>query len=154
MTTPDQNPSETSETSRVQVSAGTASPWLKILIQCLIKVGAVAIFAAVVFGVALGGTAAVNVIAGALLVMVFSGISLLVGHIVGKRNPSAVIGAFLAAYVVKVVGFGILVFAFPRPDWLMPSVFLWSSIGAVILWQIAEMFTFARTRWLLYGDTA
>lgn len=136
----------------VAVSQGSDSPWLKILWQCLLWVGVAAVVASIVALFFFGWEGVINVISATLLVAVFSGISLLIAHFVGRKNPSAVMGAFLAAYAVKVVGFGVLVFTLPRPDWVIPHVFIWSAVGAVILWQIAEVFTFARTRWLLYGD--
>ncbi len=39
--------------------------------------------------------------------MLFFGISLLVGHFVGRNNPSGAIGIFVATYFIKVVGFAV-----------------------------------------------
>jgi len=146
------NNSYSATPERIPESSGATSPWLNILWHCLAWVWGAAVLAAVVLFFIAGWPAVTNVVMATLLVTAFSGISLAVAHFVGRKNPSAVMGAFLAAYFVKVVGFGALIFALPRPDWVLPQVFMWTAVAAVILWQIAEMFTFARTRWLLYGD--
>jgi ATP synthase protein I len=86
--------------------------------------------------------------------MVFFGISLLIGHYVGRSNPSGAIGAFLAAYVVKVVGFGAIVFILGAPAWLDRMWFFVAAVAGVVIWQGAEVFAFSRIRHQLYADPA
>ncbi|EMY34649.1 hypothetical protein D477_008338 [Arthrobacter crystallopoietes BAB-32] len=91
---------------------------------------------------------------GAALVVVFFGISLLVGHVVGQRNPSGAIGAFIATYILKVVGFGAALFLIGTPEWLDTTWFFIAAVAAVVVWQVAEVHAFSRVRYQIYDDQA
>jgi len=101
-----------------------------------------------------GGSAALGAVLGAALVVVFFAISLLVGHFVGRRNPSGAIGAFIATYVLKVVGFGAALFLIGTPDWLDTTWFFVAAVVAVVAWQAAEVFAFSRVRYQIYDDAS
>ncbi|MDR6639329.1 hypothetical protein [Paenarthrobacter nitroguajacolicus] len=88
------------------------------------------------------------------LVMVFFAISLLIGHFVGRNNPSGAVGLFVATYFVKVVGFAVVLFAVGTPDWLHSRLFLIGAVVAVVLWQAAEIFGFSKARLQIYNDPA
>jgi ATP synthase protein I len=137
------------------VSGATPGPWLAILRTCLLATAAVVAVLAIVAGLAAGtAAAAASAALGGLLVAVFFGISLLIGHVVGRRNPSAALGAFLAGYVVKVLGFGVLAFGFGRPEWLDTRWFFVAAVVSVVVWQAAELRAFSKLRLRLYGDPA
>jgi ATP synthase protein I len=89
---------------------------------------------------------------GSALVVLFFAISLLIGHVVGRRNPSGAIGAFIATYVLKVVGFGAALFIIGTPDWLQTTWFFIAAVVSVVVWQITEVFTFSRVRYQIYDD--
>jgi ATP synthase protein I len=99
-----------------------------------------------------GVTGAVSTALGGLLVMLFFGISLLVGHFVGRSNPSGAIGVFVATYFIKVVGFAAVLFLIGAPEWLHGRWFLIGAVAAVILWQAAELYGFSKARLQIYND--
>jgi len=136
----------------VAAAGPTTSPWLKILAKCAAATGicSLLIIAAAFF--LTGADGAASGVLGAALVMVFFGISLLIGHFVGRTNPSGAIGAFLAAYVIKVVGFGAAVFLLGAPGWLDRTWFFIAAVAGVVVWQGAEVFAFSRIRHQLYAD--
>jgi ATP synthase protein I len=99
-----------------------------------------------------GVTGAVSTVLGGLLVMLFFGISLLVGHFVGRSNPSGAIGVFVATYFIKVVGFAVVLFLIGAPEWLHSRWFLIGAVAAVVLWQVAEIYGFSKARLQIYND--
>ena len=84
--------------------------------------------------------------------MLFFGISLLVGHFVGRNNPSGAIGVFVATYFIKVVGFAAVLFVLGAPAWLHARWFVAGAVTAVVLWQAAEIFGFSKARLQIYND--
>ncbi|MCC9203514.1 hypothetical protein [Arthrobacter sp. zg-Y769] len=135
-------------------SGPTTAPWLGILGTALAVTGTAAVLAAVAAGLTAGLSAAASSLLGWLLIAAFFGISLLVGHLVGRRNPSGAIGMFMVTYVIKVVGFAVILFGLGTPDWLHREWFALTAVGAVVLWQVAEIRAFSRTRHLIFSDPA
>ncbi|MFK0001279.1 hypothetical protein [Paenarthrobacter sp. NPDC090522] len=138
----------------VGVFGSVSSLWLRLL---LLSTSVAAIAAAVtsVISAALdGGPASLSTAAGALLVMLFFAISLLIGHFVGRNNPSGAIGLFVATYFVKVVGFAVVLFALGRPDWLNGRWFLIGAVVSVVAWQAAELYGFSKARLQIFNDPA
>jgi ATP synthase protein I len=86
------------------------------------------------------------------MVMLFFGISLLVGHFVGRSNPSGAIGMFVATYFIKVVGFAVVLFLIGAPAWLHGRWFLIGAVAAVVLWQAAEIYGFSKARLQIYNE--
>ncbi|MEE2568389.1 hypothetical protein V1638_03115 [Pseudarthrobacter sp. J64] len=142
----------TSGNGPVGVSGSTSSLWLKLLkLSALAATAGLAIASAA--AVILNGQAGMlSTVFGGLLVMLFFGISLLVGHFVGRRNPSGAIGLFVATYFVKVVGFAVILFVIGRPDWLHGRWFLIGAVTAVVLWQAAELYGFSKARLQIFND--
>ncbi|NKX54557.1 hypothetical protein [Arthrobacter mobilis] len=136
----------------VAASGPTRSPWLKILATSSAATGACSLVATLAAWLVAGSAGAASAVLGAALVMVFFGISLLIGHYVGRRNPSGAIGAFLAAYVIKVVGFGAAVFILGAPAWLDRTWFFIAAVAGVVVWQAAEVHAFSRIRHQIYAD--
>lgn len=87
------------------IFGGISSLWLRLLVLSSLASGIAAAVTLVVAAMIDGGQGALSTAAGALLVMLFFAISLLIGHFVGRANPSGAIGLFVATYFVKVVGF-------------------------------------------------
>jgi ATP synthase protein I len=83
---------------------------------------------------------------------VFFAISLLIGHFVGRSNPSGAIGLFVATYVVKVVGFAVVLFVLGEPAWLHERWFLIGAVVSVVCWQAAEIYGFSKARLQIYND--
>ena len=135
-------------------SGPTTAPWLGILGKALAVTGGAAVLAAVAAAVFTGTDAAASSALGWFLIAAFFGISLLVGHFVGRRNPSGAIGMFVVTYAIKVVGFAVILFGLGTPDWLHREWFALSAVGAVVLWQATEIRAFARTRHLIFTDAA
>ena len=136
----------------VGASGPTASLWLHLLKRSSIAAVAGLVLCAVPAGLLNGPTGAVSSSLGGLLVMLFFGISLLIGHFVGRSNPSGAIGVFVATYFIKVVGFAVVLFVIGAPEWLHGRWFIIGAIVAVVLWQAAEIHGFSRARLQIYND--
>ncbi|HEV7166933.1 MAG TPA: hypothetical protein VGN49_03090 [Micrococcaceae bacterium] len=137
---------------RIVVSGPTSSPWLRILAYCSTAAGIVVVIACAVSAIVAGGAAALSALFGAVVVVLFFALSLLVGHFVGRRNPSGAIGMFLATYLVKVVGFAVVLFFIGNPSWLDGTWFFITAVAAVLVWQGTEVFVFTRLRLQLFDD--
>src|SRR5919107_979574 len=136
----------------VGASGPTPSLWLNLLKRSSIAAGAGLSLCAVPAAVLEGGTGALSSTSGGLLVMLFFGISLLVGHFVGRSNPSGAIGVFVATYFIKVVGFAAVLFVVGAPAWLHGRWFVAGAVTAVVLWQAAEIYGFSKARLQIYND--
>ncbi|MHA7153547.1 hypothetical protein [Arthrobacter sp. TMN-50] len=150
----------TPDAPRVSATNGTAHPaavpsgslWLGILKKCaLVTAAAIAVTAAVA-GLVAGPGAALSAMFGFAVVAAFFGISLAVGHFVGRNNPSGAIGMFAVTYAIKVVGFAVVLFVLGTPPWLEPNWFFAGAVGTVILWQAVELYVFSKARHQLYND--
>ncbi|WP_258802575.1 hypothetical protein [Pseudarthrobacter sp. NS4] len=137
---------------QVGASGPTRSLWLHLLKFSSAAAAAGLVLCAVAAGLLDGAGGAFSALAGGLLVMVFFGISLLVGHFVGRSNPSGAIGVFVATYFIKVVGFAAVLFVLGAPQWLHAHWFVAGAVTAVVLWQAAEIFGFSKARLQIYND--
>jgi ATP synthase protein I len=136
----------------VGVSGPTTSLWLRLLALSSAAAGAALLLTA---GLALalnGGSGAWSSLFGGGLVMAFFGISLAIGHFVGRNNPSGAIGMFVATYFVKVVGFAVVLFVLGAPAWLHERWFLVGAVVSVVAWQAAEIVGFGKARLQIYND--
>lgn len=136
----------------VGVSGPTRSLWLRLLVLSSLAAGAGLVLCSVVAAFLDGASGALSAVLGGLLVMLFFGISLLVGHFVGRSNPSGAIGVFVATYFIKVVGFAVVLFLIGAPEWLHGRWFLIGAVAAVVLWQGAEIYGFSKARLQIYND--
>ncbi|WP_104136221.1 hypothetical protein [Arthrobacter sp. ZGTC131] len=145
-------PGPTSGKGFVGVSGPTRSLWLGLL-GISSAVSAAALVLAGIVAVALNGwPGLLSSSFGGLLVMAFFAISLLIGHFVGRNNPSGAIGLFVATYFVKVIGFAVVLFAVGAPEWLHGRWFLIGAVVAVVTWQAAEIYGFSKARLQIYND--
>ncbi len=146
------DPGPASGNGSVGVSGPTGSLWLRLL-AISSAAGAGAIILTGIPAVILNGPDGVlSSSLGGLLVMVFFAISLLVGHFMGRNNPSGAIGMFVATYFVKVVGFAVVLFLIGAPAWLHGQWFLIGAVATVVLWQAAEIYGFSKARLQIYND--
>jgi ATP synthase protein I len=149
MNTPD---ASRARVSGVPTSGPTNSLWLRILLRCLLVTVSALLVAVLVAFMLRGGSAAASAAFGYAVVALFFGVSLLIGHFVGRSNPSGALGIFVVTYAIKVVGFAAVLFFIGAPPWLDRAWFFGSAVGAVILWQVVEVAVFARARHQLYND--
>lgn len=131
---------------------GISSLWLRLLLLSSLASGIAAAVTCVVAAMTDGGQGSLSTAAGALLVMLFFAISLLIGHFVGRGNPSGAIGLFVATYFVKVVGFAVVLFALGRPEWIIGRWFLIGAVVGVVAWQAAELYGFSKARLQIFND--
>lgn len=130
------------------------SPWLGLALRCTAaSAGAAAVLSGAALAVA-GPAAAGSVAFAAGVVIAFFAISLLAGHAIGRRNPSGAIGAFAVVYVLKIVGFAVLLLWLGRPEWVDGPWFGGSGIVTVVVWQGVEVLSFSRLRLLIFDDSA
>ncbi|MGJ3188685.1 hypothetical protein FQP90_10125 [Paenarthrobacter nitroguajacolicus] len=139
---------------RVGVSGETSNLWLRLLFLSSVASLAGLAITSIVAALMNGGQGALSATFGGGLVMVFFAISLLIGHFVGRNNPSGAVGLFVATYFVKVVGFAVVLFAIGTPAWLHGRWFLIGAVVAVVLWQAAEIYGFSKARLQIYNDPA
>jgi ATP synthase protein I len=118
----------------------------------MVVTGAALLAVAVVAYMMRGADAAASAVFGYAVVVLFFAVSLLIGHFVGRSNPSGALGIFIVTYAVKVVGFAAALFFIGAPQWLDRTWFFGSAVGAVVLWQLVEVAVFARARHQLYND--
>jgi ATP synthase protein I len=136
----------------VGISGPTRSLWLGLLALSSAAAGASLILTGIVALIFNGWVGVFSSSFGGLLVMAFFAISLLIGHFVGRNNPSGAIGLFVATYFVKVIGFAVVLFALGAPEWLHGRWFLIGAVVAVVTWQAAEIYGFSRARLQIYND--
>jgi ATP synthase protein I len=138
----------------VGVSGPTKSLWLRLLGLSAAASGGALLLTGVLAFAFDGTNGLLSSSFGGALVLVFFGISLLIGHLVGRNNPSGAVGLFVATYFVKVVGFAVVLFALGTPEWLHGRWFLIGAVVAVIVWQGAEVWGFSKARLQIYNDPA
>jgi len=138
----------------VGISGETSNLWLRLLYFSAAAALAATAVTCVIAALMNGGQAALSVALGAMLVMVFFGISLLIGHFVGRSNPSGAIGLFVATYFIKVIGFAVVLFVLGAPDWLNGRWFVIGAVVSVVIWQAAEIYAFSKARLQIYNDPA
>ncbi|HAG58215.1 MAG TPA: hypothetical protein DIT15_13475 [Arthrobacter bacterium] len=145
-------PGRASGNGPVGVSGPTRSLWLRLLLVSS-AAGAGALVLTGIAAVILDGAAGIlSSTFGGLLVMLFFAISLLVGHFMGRSNPSGAIGMFVATYFIKVVGFAVVLFVIGAPAWLLSRWFVIGAVATVVLWQAAEIYAFSKARLQIYND--
>ncbi|AJT42958.1 hypothetical protein [Psychromicrobium lacuslunae] len=138
--------------SRIEPSGPTASPWLRILIRCLIWTVSAVVLVAVISLFFAGGSGLLSAFFGGGMVIIFFTISLLIGHFVGRKNPTGALGAFAVAYVVKFVGFAALLITIGAPEWLDRLWFFVAALASVLIWQAVEVIVFSRTRQQIFNE--
>ncbi|NJC22820.1 ATP synthase protein I [Arthrobacter pigmenti] len=136
--------------SAVSASEATQSLWLRILVRCLISTAVPLVAVAGTAFFIVGPSAGMSSVFGWLLVALFFGVSLLIGHFAGRSNPSGALGLFAVTYAIKVVGFAAVLFFVGAPSWLERSWFFGAAVGTVVVWQIVEIAVFAGARHQLY----
>ena len=134
------------------VAVSGSSLWLRLLVQSTTAALLALAVTAVIAAVLNGGQGALSVAFGGALVIAFFAISLLIGHFVGRNNPSGAVGLFVATYFIKVVGFAVVLFVFGAPDWLQGRWFLIAAVVTVVVWQAAEIRGFSKSRLQIYND--
>jgi len=145
-------PGRASGNGPVGVSGPTRSLWLRLLLVSS-AAGAGALVLTGIAAVILDGAAGIlSSTFGGLLVTLFFAISLLVGHFMGRSNPSGAIGMFVATYFIKVVGFAVVLFVIGAPAWLLSRWFVIGAVATVVLWQAAEIYAFSKARLQIYND--
>ncbi|YCK83605.1 hypothetical protein M1D89_10415 [Arthrobacter sp. D3-18] len=130
------------------------SLWLRLLLLSAAAAAAATAVTCVIAALMNGGSGALSAAFGAVLVMLFFGISLLIGHFVGRNNPSGAVGLFVATYFIKVVGFAVVLLVLGAPDWLHDRWFLIGAVVTVVFWQAAEIYAFSKARLQIYNDPA
>ena len=145
-------PGPSSGNGPVGVSGPTKSLWLRLLILSSGAGLAGLVLAGIPAAILDGAGGVLSSTFGGLLVMAFFAISLLVGHFVGRNNPSGAIGVFVVTYFVKVVGFAVVLFVIGTPDWLHDRWFLIGAVACVVFWQAAEIYGFSKARFRIYND--
>ncbi|MCU1533212.1 MAG: hypothetical protein JWO49_2783 [Arthrobacter sp.] len=146
------DPGRASGSGPVGVSGPTQSLWLRLLILSSAVTGVALVLAGIAAFLINGPSGALSCVFGGALVMAFFAISLAVGHIVGRNNPSGAIGLFVATYFVKVVGFAVVLFVIGAPAWLHGRWFLIGAVVTVVSWQAAELYGFSKARLQIYSD--
>jgi ATP synthase protein I len=138
--------------SPVGASGPTKSLWLHLLKLSALAGSAAVVSCSLVAILFVGPHGGLSSLYGGVLVMLFFGISLLVGHFVGRNNPAGAIGVFVATYFIKVVGFAAVLFIVGAPEWLDGRWFVISAVATVVLWQAAEIYGFSKASLQIYND--
>ncbi|NUP73488.1 MAG: hypothetical protein HOQ07_02355 [Sinomonas sp.] len=134
--------------------ASFSSLWLRLAVLCTGVTVSLALVLALVAWLGTGAAAGGSVLFSAAVVVAFFVISLLVGHVVGRRNPSGAIGVFAVVYLVKIVGFAALLLWIGTPAWINAPWFGGAGIATVVVWQATELWGFSRVRLQIFNDPA
>lgn len=148
----DKSSSNSAAHEPLAVSGPSESPTWDILKKCLAVDGIAVVVMVVLAFIFTNVDGVVSVLFGSVLVMAFFGLSLLVGHLVSKRMPDAVMGVFVLTYFVKVVGFAAILFALGTPSWLNKTWFAGAAVACVLIWQATEVVIFSKQRHLVFND--
>lgn len=146
------DPGPASGTGAVGVSGPTRSLWLTLLGLSSAAAGGALLLAGILALLFNGAAGILSCLFGGAVVMAFFAISLVIGHLVGRNNPSGAIGMFVATYFVKVVGFAVALLVIGAPDWLHDRWFLIGAVATVVSWQAAEIYGFSKARFQIYND--
>lgn len=148
------SPADGAQAGRPLAASGpTSNPWLGIFRTAMKWTGILAAALAVISIITAGLPGLGSVLFGWTLVIAFSGVSLLIVHVVGRDNPHGAMAMFALIYIVKVVLFAAVLFLIGRPAWLDTTWFFAAGVLTVVVWQIAEVRAFSRIRFQLYDDT-
>lgn len=134
------------------VSGPTANPWLGIFATSMKWAALLAAVLAAASLIAAGLPGLGSALFGWVLVIAFSGVSLLIVHVVGRDNPHGAMAMFALIYIVKVVVFAAVLLVIGSPAWLDSTWFLAGGVLTVVVWQAAEVRAFSRVRFQLYDD--
>lgn len=147
------SPADGARTGRPLLASGpTVNPWLKVFRSGMQWTGLLAAGLVIVSLAVAGMSGAGSVLFGWALVIAFSGVSLLIVHVVGRDNPHGAMAMFALIYIVKVVVFAAVLFLIGRPAWLEATWFFTAALATVVVWQVAEIRAFSRIRFQLYDD--
>lgn len=126
--------------------------WWGILRVCLLATTAVVLLggagALALAGPAAGASAAL----GGALVLLLSALTGWTTAAAWDRAREAALPLSVGAFVVKAVGYALLLAVVPTPGWLLTVPAAIGALGAVVVWQAAEVLAFARTRRGIYAD--
>jgi ATP synthase protein I len=134
------------------VGVSFSSLWLRLAGLCTGVTVALGVILALVAWLSTDAAAAGSVLFSSAVVIAFFAISLLVGHLVGRRNPAGAIGVFAVVYLVKIVGFAALLIWIGTPAWINPPWFGGTGIATVVVWQVVELWGFSRVRLQIFND--
>ncbi|MDN3483391.1 hypothetical protein QMA10_15870 [Arthrobacter sp. APC 3897] len=149
------SPVDGAQTGRPLVASGpTENPWLGVFRSAMVWTGLAAAVLTAASLVVAGTAGAGSVLFGWVLVIAFSGVSLLIVHVVGRDNPHGAMAMFALIYIVKVAVFAAVLLLIGRPAWLEAAWFFSAALLTVVVWQVAEIRAFSRIRFQLYDDTA
>ena len=128
-----------------QASGPTVSPDASMLKMCLLTGGAGLLLMVLVAWIFSDVHGILSVVFGSVLVMVFFGLSLFAGHLAGKWMPQAVMGVYALMYLVKVIGFGAVLFTLGTPTWLNKPWFAIAAVVSVLLCRLLKSWRSARS---------
>jgi len=114
----------------------------------------VAALACVAVAVPSGARAVAGASFGAVLVVAFFSLGLLVMRRTARLNPDAVMGVVMLTYVLKVAALAVVLVAFRDATWLASGYFALGALGCTFVWLGFEMRAFTRLRVLVTDPPA
>lgn len=113
-----------------------------------LAVGAVAVVVALLIA---GGKGALGAAVGIVLVGVFFSISVVAVTYAARISPQMMAVAAMLSYLVKVVAILVMLRTFGDTTAWNPQAFAWTVVVGTIVWTIAEVRAFMKTK-MLYVD--
>lgn len=104
-----------------------------------------------VFGVVDSSEAAASSLAAGLIVWMLSAASILLIAVIWKNYRHLAIPVAMGAFVAKIVILGLLLTVIPQPEWLHTFGAAIGALVTIVVWQVAEVVVFIRTRRLIYS---
>lgn len=118
---------------------GTWLSWVAIVIT------------SVIFLIISGAEEALSALSAGVVVWLLSAVSIAVIAWAWDKARNWVMVIAMASFVAKIVIAGVLLTLIPAPTWLEPTAAAISALVSILVWQISEVFLFARTRRLAFG---
>ncbi|TLP94983.1 hypothetical protein FEF26_11045 [Nesterenkonia salmonea] len=130
----------------------TGTGWRQVLVRTTAAGVATLVAVTVTALLFQGSPAAVSAAAGGGIVVVLSFLSLALIDWAERHRPHLSIPLFMMGFGVKIAALA-LVMPFVQPgDWLSPAWALAAGIAVLLVWQVAEVLSFAKMRLAVEPD--
>ncbi|MGH3309927.1 MAG: hypothetical protein ACRDP3_04985 [Streptomyces sp.] len=110
----------------------------RMLVQCAVPTALAGVVAAVVSGVLAGGKGAVGAAAGAVVVILFMGIGLVVLQRTARSLPHLFQAMGLLLYTTQILLLAVVLITFKDTSLFNTKAFAFSLLGAALLWVAAQ----------------
>jgi ATP synthase protein I len=121
---------------------------VRTLLNCTVPTAAAGATATVISGVLAGGKGAIGAVAGALVVIVFMAIGMVVLQRTARAYPSLFQMMGLLLYTVQILLLAIVLAVFKNTSLFSTRAFAFSLLAAALVWIAAQARSYLKTKML------